>query len=74
MRSRVEALAAVRERLDRTAADQDPHWVLGEQALADAGKLAAAAELAGDLDAAHMLGMFYWSGPLSMPADCRISV
>ena len=68
MRSRAEALAAVRERLDRTAADQDPRWVLGEQALADAGELAAACELGGDLDAAYMLGMFYWfrfeaSGP-----------
>lgn len=57
--TRAEALAAVRERLDRTAADHDPRWVLGEQALADAGKLAAASEL-GDLDAAYMLGMFYW--------------
>jgi len=68
MRTRAEALAAVRERLDRTAADQDPRWVLGEQALADAGELAVASELGGDLDAAYTLGMFYWfrfeaSGP-----------
>jgi hypothetical protein len=68
MRTRAEALAAVRERLDRTDADQDPRWVLGEQALADAGELAAASELGGDLDAAYTLGMFYWfrfeaSGP-----------
>ena len=60
MRSHAEELAAVRERLDRTAADQDPRWVLGEQALADAGELAAAYDLGGDLDAAYMLGMFYW--------------
>ena len=60
MRSRAKVLAAVRERLDRTAADQDPRWVLGEQALADAGELAAAYDLGGDLDAAYMLGMFYW--------------
>jgi hypothetical protein len=40
---------------------QDPRWILGEQALADAGKLAAASEL-GDLDAAYILGMFYWYG------------
>ncbi len=68
MRTRAEALAAVRERLDRTAADRDLRWVLGEQALADAGELAAASELGGDLDAACMLGMFHWfrfeaSGP-----------
>jgi hypothetical protein len=68
MRSRAEVLAAVRERLERTAADQDPRWVRGEQALADAGELAAACELGGDLDAAYMLGMFHWfrfeaSGP-----------
>jgi len=68
MRTRAKALAAVRERLDRTAADQDPRWVLGEQALADAGELAAAYQLGGDLDAAYILGMFYWfrfeaSGP-----------
>ena len=60
MRSRAEALSAVRDRLDRTAADQDPRWVLGELALADAGELAAACEVGGDLGAAYLLGMFYW--------------
>src|SRR5208282_2822870 len=32
----------------------------GEQALADVGELAAASDLGGDLDAAYVLGMFYW--------------
>lgn len=78
MRSRAEALAAVRERLDRTAADQDPRWVLGEQALMDAGELAAASELGGDLDAAYMLGMFYWfrfeaSGPQARQEDGTVA-
>jgi len=60
MRSRDEALAAVRERLERTAADQDPQWVLADQALADAGALAAAADPARDFDTAEVLGTFCW--------------
>jgi hypothetical protein len=78
IRNRTEALAAVRERLDRTAADQDPRWVQGEQALADAGELAAASDLGGDLDAAYMLGMFYWfrfeaSGPQAGQDDATVA-
>jgi hypothetical protein len=60
LRSRDEALAAVRERLERTAADQDPQPVLGDQALADAGALASAADPAQDFDAAEALGTFCW--------------
>jgi hypothetical protein len=60
LRSRDDALAAVRERLERTAADQDPQPVLGDQALADAGALAAAADPAQDFDAAEVLGAFCW--------------
>jgi hypothetical protein len=78
MRSRAEALASVRERLDRTAADQDPRWILGDQALADAGELAAVSGPGGDLDAAYLLGMFYWfrfeaSGPQAGHDDVAVA-
>jgi tetratricopeptide (TPR) repeat protein len=54
------ALAAVRERLEHTAAEQNPQWVLGAGAIADAGELAAAAGAARDDQADSLLGNFYW--------------
>jgi len=60
MRGYTDSLNAVRERLDRAAADQDPGSVLGDHAVADAGELAALAGPSADPDAAYVLGMFGW--------------
>ena len=66
MRNYTDALSAVR---DRTAADQDPGSVLGIDAVADAGELAALAEPAADPDAAYVLGMFGWFRFEALPVD-----
>lgn len=57
MRSCADALAAVWERLDRTAADQDPGSVVGNRRWRMPGYLRHWLTAA-DLDAAHAVGMF----------------
>jgi hypothetical protein len=67
MDSRDAAIAAVRDRLTRAVAEQDLSGVLTEEALGDAEELRARADSATDLDAAYVLGMFYWFRYLALP-------
>ena len=60
MRSREEALAAVRERLELTTADQDPRWVRGMRPWRTRGNSRRLLTLPGDLDATEVLGKFCW--------------